>query len=111
MRCQSHLQLHRYPWVTFRGLVAAAARACGKDPEQVELRSFDPSGLDPKARKGPAAAAPTSSPRWSVEEGAGLAAAVDLEAGLRDSYSKDHSQRPALRWISAATTACFRPDA
>ena len=36
--------------VTFRGLVAAAARACGKDPEQVELRSFDPSGLDPKAR-------------------------------------------------------------
>ena len=37
--------------MTFRGLVAAHERACGKDPEHVELRSFDPSGLDPKARK------------------------------------------------------------
>ena len=82
--------------VTFRGLVAAAARACGKDPEQVELRSFDPSGLDPKARK----AFPlrlthflTSVERLRKE--LAWTPQFDLEAGLRDSYSKDHSQRPA----------------
>ena len=82
--------------VTFRGLVAAAARACGKDPEQVELRSFDPSGLDPKARK----AFPlrlthflTSVERLKKE--LAWSPQFDLEAGLRDSYSKDHSQRPA----------------
>ena len=82
--------------VTFRGLVASAARACGKDPEQVELRSFDPSGLDPKARK----AFPlrlthflTSVERLKKE--LAWSPQFDLEAGLRDSYSKDHSQRPA----------------
>ncbi|MGA0386274.1 MAG: NAD-dependent epimerase/dehydratase family protein, partial [Vulcanococcus sp.] len=31
--------------ITFKGLVAAAARACGKDPASVEIRSFDPAGL------------------------------------------------------------------
>jgi nucleoside-diphosphate-sugar epimerase len=37
--------------VTLRGLVAAAAVACGKDPAGVEIRSFDPASLEPKARK------------------------------------------------------------
>ena len=38
--------------ITFKGLVAAAARACGKDPAAVEIRSFDPSGLDKKSAQG-----------------------------------------------------------
>jgi nucleoside-diphosphate-sugar epimerase len=37
--------------VTLRGLVAAAAVACGRDPATVEIRSFDPALLDKKARK------------------------------------------------------------
>ncbi|MFM1901292.1 MAG: hypothetical protein RLZZ216_1868 [Cyanobacteriota bacterium] len=37
--------------ITFNGLVAAAAIAAGRDPQSVDVRRFDPSGLDPKARK------------------------------------------------------------
>jgi len=37
--------------ITFRGLVQAAAVAAGKDPAAVTIRSFDPAGLDKKARK------------------------------------------------------------
>ncbi|MEB3275839.1 MAG: NAD-dependent epimerase/dehydratase family protein, partial [Cyanobacteriota bacterium] len=37
--------------VTFLGLVHAAAVAAGRDPSSVEIRSFDPAGLDKKARK------------------------------------------------------------
>ena len=95
--------------VTFRGLVAAAARACGKDPEQVELRSFDPSGLDPKARK----AFPlrlthflTSVERLKKE--LAWSPQFDLEAGLRDSYSKDHSQRPAAEVDFSSDDSLFQ---
>ena len=82
--------------VTFRGLVAAAARACGKDPEQVELRSFDPSGLDPKARKAfPLRLTHFLTSVERLQKELAWRPQFDLEAGLRDSYSKDHSQRPA----------------
>merc|ERR1712185_425003 len=37
--------------VSFRGLIRAAALACGQDPERLDLRSFNPANLDPKARK------------------------------------------------------------
>jgi nucleoside-diphosphate-sugar epimerase len=37
--------------ITLRGLVATAAQACGKDPASVEIRSFDPTKLEAKARK------------------------------------------------------------
>ena len=37
--------------ISFRGLIRAAAVACGRDPDSLDLRSFSPSDLDPKARK------------------------------------------------------------
>ena len=38
--------------MTFRGPGwRLRRRACGKDPQSIEIRSFDPGGLDPKARK------------------------------------------------------------
>ena len=37
--------------ITFRGLIEAAARACGHDPTTLQWHPFDPSDLDPLSRK------------------------------------------------------------
>ncbi len=37
--------------VTFLGLVNIAAQACGVDPKELNIISFDPSKIEPKARK------------------------------------------------------------
>ena len=37
--------------ITFRGLASVAAKACQKDPNEVELKSFNPNSVDSKARK------------------------------------------------------------
>jgi nucleoside-diphosphate-sugar epimerase len=80
--------------VTFRGLVAAAARACGVDPEAVEIRSFDPSGLETKARKAfPLRLAHFLTDIHRVQRELAWSPAFDLEAGLADSYAKDYAQR------------------
>ncbi|MEB3322810.1 MAG: NAD-dependent epimerase/dehydratase family protein, partial [Synechococcaceae cyanobacterium] len=82
--------------VTFRGLVAAAARACGKDPAAVEIRSFDPSGLDPKARKAfPLRLAHFLTDIHRVRRELAWEPAFSLEAGLADSYANDHALREA----------------
>lgn len=80
--------------VTFRGLVAAAARACGRDPEAVEIRSFDPAGLDPKARKAfPLRLAHFLTDTTRVRRELAWEPRFDIEAGLRDSYNGDHALR------------------
>ena len=81
--------------VTMLGLVQAAARACGRDPGTVVTRSFNPSGLDPKARK----AFPLRIAHFLVDVSAlcrdlDWQPCFDLERGLRDSYRRDYSQRP-----------------
>ncbi|MCP9938691.1 NAD-dependent epimerase/dehydratase family protein [Synechococcus sp. Cruz CV12-2-Slac-r] len=81
--------------VSFRGLVAAAARACGKDPSTVEMRSFDPSCLDPKARK----AFPLRLNHFLVdvhrlERELAFTPRFDLDAGLADSFKNDYGLRP-----------------
>ncbi len=37
--------------ITFKGLIYAASIACGKDPNEIKLVSYDPKGLDRKGRK------------------------------------------------------------
>ncbi len=37
--------------ITFKGLIQAASIVCGRDPEEVHLVSYDPAGVDKKARK------------------------------------------------------------
>ena len=64
--------------VTFRGLVAAAARACGKDPAAVTIRSFDPVGPRPQGPQG-LSPAPGPFPHRCAPAGAG----AGLDAGLR----------------------------
>ena len=71
--------------ITFKGLVAAAARACGKDPAAVEIRSFDPSGLDKKARK----AFPLRLAHFLTD----VTPAFSVEQAMADSYANDYAQR------------------
>ncbi|TWB88672.1 nucleoside-diphosphate-sugar epimerase [Synechococcus sp. Ace-Pa] len=91
--------------ISFRGLVAAAARACGQDPAAVEIRSFDPAGLDPKARK----AFPLRLNHFLVdvhrlERELAWSPVFDAEGALADSYANDYALR-------AAGTPDFSADA
>ena len=82
--------------VTFRGLVMAAARACGRDPERVEIRSFDPAGLDPKARKAfPLRLAHFLTDISRVRRELAWEPAYDLEGTLADSYANDYALQPS----------------
>jgi hypothetical protein len=74
--------------------VAAAAVACGKDPAAVEIRSFDPSRLDPKARKAfPLRLAHFLTDIQRVQRELAWSPSFDLEASLADSYHNDYAQR------------------
>jgi nucleoside-diphosphate-sugar epimerase len=80
--------------ITFRGLVAAAARACGKDPASVEIRSFDPSGLDKKARKTfPLRMAHFLTDVTRVQRELAWTPAYSVEAAIADSYANDYAGR------------------
>jgi nucleoside-diphosphate-sugar epimerase len=80
--------------VTFRGLVQAAAVAAGKDPASVEIRSFDPAGLDKKARKAfPLRMAHFLTDITRVRRELAWEPAFDLSATLADSYAGDYALR------------------
>ncbi len=80
--------------VTFRGLVAAAARACGVDPAAVEIRSFDPAGLEKKARKAfPLRLAHFLTDIHRLRRELAWEPAFDLEATLADSFANDYALR------------------
>jgi nucleoside-diphosphate-sugar epimerase len=80
--------------VTFRGLVEAAARAAGVDAATVEIRSFDPAGLDPKARKAfPLRLAHFLTDTQRVRRELAWEPAFDLEATLVDSFQHDYRLR------------------
>ncbi|MFM7435694.1 MAG: NAD-dependent epimerase/dehydratase family protein, partial [Vulcanococcus sp.] len=80
--------------ITFRGLVAAAARACGKDPAAVEIRSFDPSSLDKKARKAfPLRLAHFLTDVQRVQRELAWTPRYSVEAALEDSYTNDYALR------------------
>jgi nucleoside-diphosphate-sugar epimerase len=82
--------------ITFRGLVIAAASACGRDPASVEIRSFDPAGLDKKARKAfPLRMAHFLTDTHRVRRELAWEPAYDLAATLADSYANDYALRPA----------------
>lgn len=80
--------------ISFRGLVHAAARACGKDPAAVEIRSFDPAGLDPKARKAfPLRLAHFLTDVTRVQRELAWTPRYDVERSLADSYANDYALR------------------
>ncbi|MFY8148101.1 MAG: NAD-dependent epimerase/dehydratase family protein [Prochlorococcaceae cyanobacterium] len=81
--------------ITFRGLVAAAARACGKDPGSVEIRSFDPAGLDKKARKAfPLRLAHFLTDITRVQRELAWMPRFSVEDSLADSYARDYALCP-----------------
>lgn len=81
--------------VTFKGLIQAAAIACGKDPNALDLRSFDPSGLDPKARKAfPLRLNHFLTAITRVERELAWQPRFDLAGGLKDSYDNDYALQP-----------------
>lgn len=80
--------------ISFRGLVAAAARACGRDPASVEIRHFDPSGLDKKARKAfPLRLAHFLTDISRVQGELAWTPQYDAERSLADSFSNDYALR------------------
>ena len=80
--------------ITFRGLVAAAARACGKDPAAVEIRSFDPAGLDKKARKAfPLRLAHFLTDVTRVQRELAWTPTYSVEQAMADSYANDYAMR------------------
>ena len=81
--------------VTFKGLIHAAAVACGRDPETVELRRFDPSGLDPKARKAfPLRLNHFLTDITRVDRELAWQPRFDLAEGLADSFQNDFALSP-----------------
>ena len=82
--------------VTFEGLIRAAAQACGKDPQTVVMRSFDPSALDPKARKAfPLRLNHFLTDITRVERELAWHPRFDLAAGLADSFTNDYATNPS----------------
>ena len=81
--------------ITFRGLIEAAALACGREPGSLDLRSFDPSGLDPKARKGfPLRLSHFLTDISRVERELAWIPRFDARACMEDSYKRDYALAP-----------------
>ena len=81
--------------ITFKGLIRAAAVACDRDPDSLELRSFNPSDLDPKARKAfPLRLNHFLTDITRVERELAWQPSFDLAKGLADSYTNDYALNP-----------------
>ena len=81
--------------ISFRGLIHAAAVACGRDPDGLDLRSFNPSDLDPKARKAfPLRLNHFLTDITRVERELAWQPSFDLAKGLADSYINDYAKNP-----------------
>ena len=81
--------------ISFRGLIRAAAVACGRDPDSLELRSFNPRDLDPKARKAfPLRLNHFLTDITRVERELAWRPSFDLAKGLADSYTNDYALNP-----------------
>jgi nucleoside-diphosphate-sugar epimerase len=96
--------------VTFLGLVHAAARASGRDPAAVQIRSFDPAGLDKKARKAfPLRLAHFLTDITRVRRELAWEPRFDLEATLVDSYANDYALRMPTGADFSADAALLAP--
>lgn len=79
--------------ITLRGLIAAAALACGKDPAGVNIRSFDPAGLEPKARKAfPLRLSHFLTDTHRLQRELAWQQRFELSASLADSFRLDYAK-------------------
>ncbi|WP_320674521.1 NAD-dependent epimerase/dehydratase family protein [Prochlorococcus sp. MIT 1341] len=83
--------------VTFLGVVKAAALACGKNPEDIQIRRFDPYKIDPKGRKSfPLRLTNFLVDTTKIEKLLEWKPKYDLISGLRDSYINDYLINPTV---------------
>lgn len=81
--------------ITFRGLIEAAALACGREPGTLDLRSFAPAGLDPKARKAfPLRLSHFLTDISRVERELAWTPKFDAHACMADSFRRDYGLAP-----------------
>ncbi len=81
--------------VTLLGLIHTAAKACGKDIEMLDIRSFDPLKLDPKARKAyPLRIVNFVTDISRLQKDISWQPSFSLEDGLVDSYQNDYLSHP-----------------
>ena len=80
-----------YQAVTFKGLIETAILATGKNISDFQLRSFDPSKLDPKARKAfPLRLTNFFTDISKIKNDLSWEPKFDLLKGLTDSYKNDY---------------------
>ncbi len=85
--------------VTFDGLVETAALICGKELGQIDIRLFDYSRLDPKARKAfPLRIGHFYTDISRIEKDLGWTPKYDLKKGLLDSYKNDYLLSPTQKF-------------
>ena len=81
--------------ITFNGLVAAAARAAGREPQSIDVRFFDSSSLDPKARKAfPLRISHFLTDITRAERELAWSPRFDAETAFQDSYKHDFHLDP-----------------
>ncbi len=84
--------------VTFTGLVEAMSLACGRDPAELKIIKFDPSILDPKARKSfPIRIEHFLTDITRIQQELDWSPKYDLLTGLVDSYQNDYMKSPTIR--------------
>jgi len=94
--------------ITFRGLIAAAAKACGRELADLDLRSFDPSGLDPKARKAfPLRLSHFLTDVSRVERELAWMPRFDAATAMADSFQRDYQLSPTPNPDFSADEALF----
>ncbi|AAP99917.1 MULTISPECIES: NAD-dependent epimerase/dehydratase family protein [Prochlorococcus] len=77
--------------ITFRGLIYSSALACGKDPNDIKLFSFDPSKIDKKARKiFPLRLNHFFTDISLIENHLNWSPRIELNEGLRESFQNDY---------------------
>ena len=78
-------------------MIEAAAVACGREVDSLDLRSFDPSGLDPKARKAfPLRLSHFLTDITRVERELAWTPRFDAAACMADSYGRDYALAPSV---------------
>ena len=83
--------------ITFIGIVRAAAIACDKNFDDIEIKRFDPSCIEPKARKSfPLRLTNFLVDNTKIKNFLNWNPKYDIVSGLRDSYSNDYLINPSI---------------
>jgi hypothetical protein len=84
--------------------------ACGKDPAAVDVRSFDPGRLEPKARKAfPLRLSHFLTDTHRLQRELAWEPSFDLASSLADSYRLDYAQTPSEPPDFSGDEALFTP--